>query len=143
MTYLTRLSFLPTGRRIGHLAEQHPSGAILDWLRGLVIEAAAVVAAGLARRGLSQSLGARTGEPLTAAKIDRLVVARIGQCEWVTKDDTASARLYRPRGHSLSDEQDATYAIALPTYRNAANPSDCSGARRVRGAQHTRRCVAR
>jgi hypothetical protein len=89
MTYLTRLSFLSDGASgsdiydgARHVGWMHP-GSI--GLCGLASEAAAVVAADLAHRELSQWLGAKTGETLQASKIGYLVVARIGQSEWVTK----------------------------------------------------------
>jgi len=141
MTYLTRLSFLSDGasgsavydgaRQVGWM---HP-GSI--GLCGLASEAVAVVAAGLAHREWSRWLGAKTGEPLPASTIDRLVVARIGQSEWVTKGDTAIARLYRPRGHNLSGEPDAAYAIELLTLSDAANPSGCSSPTRAWRAAYT------
>ena len=130
MTYLTRLSFVSDGASgsdiydgARHVGWMHP-GSI--GLCGLASEGAAVVAAELAHRELSQWLGAETGEPLAGSTVDRPVVARIGHCEWVTRGTTPIARLYRPREHTLSGEPGAAYAIELPIDGDAANGSGCS-----------------
>lgn len=126
MTYLTRLSFLSDGASgsdvydgTRHVGWMQP-GSI--GLCGLASEAAAVVAAGLAHRELSHRPTGKTGEPLPTSRNDRLVVVRLGQQEWVTRGDTAIARLYRPRGHGLSREAEA-YAIEIPTSGDDRNPA--------------------
>ena len=126
MTYLTRLSFLSDGASGSDI---YDGARHVGWMQpgsiglcGLASEAAAVVAADLVHRELSQRPAAKTGQPLPASKIDRLVVVRLGQQEWVTKGDTAIARLYRPRGHGLSREPEA-YAIEIPTPGDGRNPS--------------------
>ena len=125
MTYLTHLSFVSDGASgsdvyVGarHVGWMHP-GSI--GLCGLASEAAAVVAAGLAYRELFACLGAKTGKTLQAFKLDSLVVAQIGQSDWVTKGDMTIARLYRPRGEGVSGEPDAAYAIELSTVGHAAS----------------------